>query len=49
MKGAHHMRYKLLSGIKNDFILKFFLIETVGDVGPLRSKIKKEYCKIISF
>ena len=25
MKEAYHMGYKLLSGIKNGFILKFFL------------------------
>ena len=32
MKRAHHMRYRLLSGIKNGFVLKFSLERNYTDV-----------------
>ena len=32
MKGAHHMGYRLLSGIKNGFILKFSLTLLLDDL-----------------
>ena len=46
MKGAHHMGYRLLSGIKNGFILKFSL-PTTQDLSSLSIKTKSDTSNIL--
>ena len=41
MKGAHHIKYRLLSGNQNDFILKFSLKRNLIDKGK-NSNIRLE-------
>ena len=41
MKGAHHMGYRLLSGIKNGFILKFCQFQ-IYDNQNIKNDMKQE-------